>query len=128
VTSEELRAAILKIPEFQSKGRFDPDQYKRLLAGQRMTPEMFENMYRAELLREKAQMLVRESVAPTSDELSEVQAMLAAQPMPAVPMQAAPAPDRAFQAVLMQKQQRAVMAYQEGLRARTKVSVHRELL
>ncbi len=129
VTANEVRDSILKIQAFQTNGKFDPELYKRLLAqALRVTPEMFESAQRAELMREKARMLVRESVAPTVDELSEVQAMLAAQPMPTVPMQAAPAPDRAFQAVLMQKQQRAVMAYQEALKARTKISVHRELL
>ncbi len=128
VTANEVRDLIMKIQAFQTNGKFDPELYKRLLAQNRLTPELFESAQRAELVREKARMLVRESVAPTADELSEVKAMLAAQPMPAVPMQAAPAPDRAFQAVLMQKQQRALMAYQEALRARTKISVRRELL
>jgi len=128
VTANEVRDSILKIQAFQTNGKFDPELYKRLLAQNRLTPELFEAAQRAELVRDKARMLVRESVAPTADELSEVQAMLAAQPMPTVPMQAAPAPDRAFQAVLMQKQQRAVMAYQEALKARTKISVRRELL
>ena len=73
-------------------------------------------------------MLVRESVAPTADELSEVQAMLAAQPTPAVPMQGGPSPDRAAQVVLVQKQQRALMAYLEALKAKSKISVRRELM
>src|SRR5712692_2396811 len=128
VTANEVRDSIMKIQAFQTNGKFDPELYKRLLAQNRLTPELFESAQRAELVREKARMLVRESVAPTADELSEVQAMLAAQPMPTVPMQATPAPDRAFQAVLMQKQQRAMMAYQEALKSRTKIGVHRELL
>ena len=128
VTANEVRESIMKVPAFQHNGKFDPEQYRRLLAQNRLTPELFETSHRGDLMRERARMLVRESVAPTADELSEVQAMLAAQPMPTVPMQAAPAPDRAFQAVLMQKQQRAVMAYQEALKARTKISVRRELL
>ena len=128
VTVNELRDSIVKVPAFQHNGQFDPELYKRVLVQNRLTPEQFEAAQQAELMREKARMLVRESVAPTADELSEVQAMLAAQPMPAVPMQTAPAPDRVFQAVLMQKQQRAVMAYQEALKARTKISVRRELL
>lgn len=128
VTANEVRESIMKIPAFQRNGKFDPEQYKRLLAQNRLTPELFETSQRADLLRERARMLVRESVAPTADELSEVQAMLAAQPTPSVPMQGGPSPDRAAQAVLVQKQQRAVMAYQEALKSRTKISVRRELM
>lgn len=128
VTANEVRESIMKIPAFQNKGKFDPEQYKRLLAQNRLTPELFETSQRADLMREKARMLVRESVAPTMDELAEVQALLAAQPTPAIPMQAGPSPDRAVQTVLFQKQQRALMAYQEALKARTKISVRRELM
>lgn len=128
VTAAELRESITKIPAFQRNGAFDPEQYTRLLAQNRLTPELFETAHRADLMREKARMLVRESVVPTADELAAVQAMLAAQPTPAVPMQAGPAPDRAAQTVLFQKQQRALMAYQEALKARTKISVRRELM
>lgn len=128
VTANEVRESIMKIPAFQNKGQFDPEQYKRLLSQNRLTPELFETSHRGDLLREKARMLVRESVAPTADELSEVQAMLAAQPTPSVPMQGGPSSDRVAQAVLAQKQQRALMAYQEALKARTKISVRRELM
>jgi hypothetical protein len=128
VMAGEVRESILKIPAFQHNGTFDPEQYKRLLAQNRLTPELFETSQRGDLLREKARMLVRESVAPTADELSEVQAMLAAQPTPSVPMQGGASPDRAAQAVLAQKQQRALMAYLEALKARSKISVRRELM
>ncbi len=129
VTANEVRESILKIPAFQRNGKFDPEQYKLLLAQNRLTPEIFETSQRGDLLREKARMLVRESVAPTMDELSEVQAMLAAQPTPAVPMQGGgPPQDRAAQAVLAQKQQRAILAYQEAMKAKSKISVRRELM
>ena len=50
-------------------------------------------------MREKARMLVRESVAPTADELAMAQVILASQPTPAVPMQDNAQTDRALQAV-----------------------------
>ena len=118
----------MKIPAFQHDDKFDPELYKRVLAQNRLTPEQFEAAQRAELMREKARMLVRESVAPTADELAMAQAILASQPTPTVPMQDSAQTDRALQAVLSQKQQRALMAYQEGLRARTPISVRRELM
>jgi len=128
VTAGELRDSILKIPAFQNKGKFDPEQYKRVLAANRLTPEMFESAHKADLMREKARMLVRESVVLTADEQAEAQAMQAGLPVPAVPMGQAPPPDRSLQVVLAQKQQRAVMAYQEALKAKAKVSVRRELM
>lgn len=129
VTPAELRDAISTLPEFQKNGKFDPDQYKRMLASARWTPAMFETAYRADLMREKARSLVRESVAPTSDELAGAQAALASQLMPTIPMEATASPqERALQVVLNQKQQQAVRAYQEALKARAQVSVRRELL
>jgi hypothetical protein len=128
VTVNELRDSIMKIPAFQNNGKFDPELYKRVLAQNQLTPEQFEAVERAEVMREKARMLVRESVAPTADELAMAQAILASQPTPAVPMQDSAQTDRALQAVLSQKQQRALLAYQEGLRARTPISVRRELM
>ena len=129
VTTNELRDAIMKHPDFQHNGKFDPVQYKQVLARYyRKTPDQFEASYKAFLMQEKARMLVRESVAPTADELAMAQAILASQPTPAVPMQDSAQTDRALQAVLSQKQQRALMAYQEALRARTPISVRRELM
>src|SRR2546428_240841 len=45
-----------------------------------------------------------------------------------VPMQDSAQTERALRAVMNQKQQRALMAYQEGLRAGTPISVRRELM
>lgn len=128
VTAAEARDSIMTIPAFQRNGAFDPEQYTRLLAQNRLTPEAFETSHRGDLMREKARMLVRESVAPTAEELADVQVALAAQPMPSVPMQGGASPDRATQVVLMQKQQRALMAYLDALKARSAITVRRELM
>lgn len=128
VTPHELREAIMKISAFQRNGTFDPEQYKRVLASNRSTPETFETSHKADLMREKARMLVRSSVAPTVDELAEAQAEVAAQPTPKTPMRAASPFERATQAVLAQKQERALRAFQEALKAKAKVSVRRELM
>lgn len=128
VTTTEARDSIMTIPAFQRNGAFDPEQYKRLLAQNRLTPELFETSHHSDLLREKARMLVRESVAPTTDELSAVQAILADQPMPSIPMQGEASSDRAAHAVLAQKQQRALMAYLDALKTRSTISVSRDLM
>ena len=128
VTPHELRESIVKIPAFQRNGTFEPEQYKRVLSQNRLTPEMFETSHKADLMREKARMLVRNSVVPTVDELAEAQAVVAAQPSPKTPMTAASPFERATQAVLAQKQERALRAFQEALKAKAKVSVRRELM
>jgi hypothetical protein len=129
VTPAEVRDAISALPEFQKNGKFDPDQYKRLLASARWTPAMFETAYRADLMREKARTLVRESVAPKADELGGALAALASLLMPSMPMEPSASPqERALQVVHYQKQQQAVRAYQEALKTRAQVSVRRELL
>ena len=129
VTAEELRDFIRGVPAFQKDGKFNSEQYKRVLAANRLTPATFESSQKADLMREKARMLVRESVAPTGDELIQAQAMLASRPSPTLPMeQVAPPQDRARQAVLAQKQQRALRAYQEGLKMKAKVTVRREMM
>jgi len=44
------------------------------------------------------------------------------------PAKAAAAKDRAIQDVLFQKQQRALMAYTQSLKATLPISIHREML
>ena len=90
---------------------------------------MFERAFRADLMREKARNMVRESVAATAAELAGAQAALASQLIPSMPMEQIGSPqERALRVVLFQKQQQAVRAYQEALKSRAQVSVRRELL
>lgn len=42
VSTEDMRALIAAVPEFQTDGKFDPALYKQRLEQQRMTPESFE--------------------------------------------------------------------------------------
>jgi parvulin-like peptidyl-prolyl isomerase len=130
VTANEMREAIMTTPVFQTQGKFDPAKYKQLLAQNRLKPDMYESSQMAQLTIEKAQMLVRSSVAPTTDELAMAQAIMASQLMPSVPMQSQTMSpqDRAVQTVLAQKQQRAVRAYQEAMKAQAKVTIRRELM
>ncbi len=49
VTDAQLQQFIADLPVFQENGRFSADKYRQLLAGQNMTPQMFEARVRAEL-------------------------------------------------------------------------------
>jgi peptidyl-prolyl cis-trans isomerase D len=58
VTNEALAGAIQKVPAFQYNGQFDPRQYKRVLSRSGMTPEIFEESVKQDLLVEKMEGIV----------------------------------------------------------------------
>lgn len=127
VSDADLRELIVQIPDFQKNGAFDPELYQRLLAANHMTPAVFEAAQHKEILGNKARMLVRESVALSPTEISEGQSLMA-RPQETDPTMAAMARDRVLQDMLMQKQQRALVAYQISLKAKIPITIHRELL
>jgi peptidyl-prolyl cis-trans isomerase D len=127
VSDEDLRDMIVKIPDFQKNGAFDPELYQRLLAANHLTPAIFEAAQYKEILGNKARMVVRESVALTPAEISEAQALIT-KPQDSDPAKAASAKDRILQDMLFQKQQRALVAFEESLKTRVPVKIHRELL
>jgi hypothetical protein len=127
VSDADLREMIVQIPDFQKNGAFDPDLYQRLLAANHLTPAIFEAAQTKEILGNKARMVVRDSVALTPAEIAEGQA-LQARPQDSDPAKAATAKERILQDMLFQKQQRALVAYQESLKAKVPIKIHRELL
>lgn len=127
VADEDLRDSIMQIPEFQRNGSFDPEHYQRLLAANHLTPSMFESIQAKELLSTRARIMVSDAITLTPTELAEAQALTLRQPDPD-PAKAAAAKDRAIQDVLLQKQQRALVAYTQSLKATLPISIHRELL
>lgn len=124
VSDTDLRDTIIQIPDFQKNGAFDPDLYRRLLAANHWTPSAFEAMQQQEILAGKARLIVRDSVALTPWEIAEGQALTPKPQDPNSPM----TKDRALQDMLFQKQQRALAAYQEALKAKIPTKIHRELL
>ena len=49
-TDESLRELIAAIPAFQVDGKFDPKRYKELLANQQMTPEVFQQRLKQDIV------------------------------------------------------------------------------
>jgi peptidyl-prolyl cis-trans isomerase D len=127
VSDTDLLESITQVPDFQKNGAFDPDIYQRLLAANHLTPGLFEAAQAKEILGNKARMLVRDAVALTPAEIADGQALMTRQQDPD-PAKAAAAKDRVLQDILFQKQQRALMAYQEALKVQTPIKIHRELL
>jgi peptidyl-prolyl cis-trans isomerase D len=124
VSDADLHDLIIQIPDFQKNGAFDPDLYRRLLAANHWTPSAFEATQQQEILAGKARLIVRDSVALTPWEIAEGQALTPKPQDPTAPT----AKDRALQDMLFQKQQRALSAYQEALKAKIPTKIHRELL
>jgi peptidyl-prolyl cis-trans isomerase D len=123
----DLREMILQIPEFQKNGAFDPELYRRLLAANHWTPATFEATQQRELLAGKARMVVRDAVALTPSEVAEGRSLTTRAQDSDAPNQMG-GRERAVQDMLLQKQQRALSAYQESLKAKVPVTIRRELL
>ena len=62
VSDQELEAVILAIDAFHKDGVFDMDRYKRVLALNSLSPEMFEQLQRNALKQQKIQDMVLGSV------------------------------------------------------------------
>ncbi|MCP9451462.1 MAG: SurA N-terminal domain-containing protein [Nitrospira sp.] len=127
VSDTDLRETILQIPDFQKNGAFDPDLYRRLLAANHWTPAAFEAAQKQELLAGKARMMVRHSIALTPAELAESQALATRGP-DGDGADLIGSRERAVQDMLLQKQQRALAAYQDALKAKIPIKIRRELL
>jgi peptidyl-prolyl cis-trans isomerase D len=127
VTPAELHDDIVQRPDFQQNGKFDPDYYRRVLAANRLTPALFESLHTTELLGDKARMVILDSVALTPAEMKEADTLMARQSQPENPSGPS-ARDRIKLDFLQQKQQRAMMAFQDSLRATIPIKVRKELL
>lgn len=127
VTPNELRDDIMRREDFFRNGKFDPEVYRRVLAANRLTPSLFESQHTMELLRNKARMVVLDSVALTPSEIAEAQALMAHQPQ-AESASGPSARERILQDFLFQKQQRALMAYKEAMKAKVPIQIHKQLL
>jgi peptidyl-prolyl cis-trans isomerase D len=127
VTTDELRDAIMRVKDFHQNGRFDQELYKRTLAFNRLTPKQFETEYAGRLLGDKAATIISDSVALTPAELEEAKTLMARQSS-AEPLAGLSANDRILQNMLFQKQQRALAAFKEAMRAKVQVQIRKELL
>jgi len=126
VTDEEVRNDIMTLPYLQQDGKFSPELYKRFLAYVHKKPYQYEPMHKEFMLRFKAIGVVRDSVALTPAEIAEAQSLMARQAEVEGTVRASS--ERLLQDFLFQKQQRALVAYKEALKARTPVKVHKENL
>ncbi|GAK59961.1 peptidyl-prolyl cis-trans isomerase [Candidatus Vecturithrix granuli] len=71
VSNQELISTIQDIPQFQKNNRFDPDLYTQTLARARLTPQEFEEQTEKSLLVEKLELLIKQTVRISDQELVE---------------------------------------------------------
>jgi peptidyl-prolyl cis-trans isomerase D len=69
VSDEDLVAAIALMPYFQKNGAFDKGQYEQVLKMNHITPAVFEEAKRQELLMEKARKAIVDKVTVSDDDL-----------------------------------------------------------
>lgn len=134
VSDEELRDNIMKMTVFHKDGRFSSNLYERILASNRMKAGDFEALQRRDLLIEKMKSIVKDSVQVTDDEVNEAYPLTASSGKPASFLTPAAAERPAEETTRLkkflqfQKQEKAVMAYANAMRAAAKINVNKELL
>lgn len=115
VKDEELEEAITHEQAFTRNGVFDREIYLRTLQLNRITPELFENAKRQELTLIKMKRLIGESVDLTDSEIKQVtgdeQTIMALR-----------------QAVLLDKREKAIKSYVDGLKKQMKIKINAQLI
>ncbi|MDH5195578.1 MAG: SurA N-terminal domain-containing protein, partial [Nitrospira sp.] len=128
VSDADLRELIMQTPVFQKNGAFDPEHYKRILAANHLTPATFESIQHQEVLANKARMIVRDSVALTPEEIAEGQSLMTRPADGNDPAKMAEAKQRVLDDMLLQKQQRALVSFQQSMKAKLPITIRREML
>ncbi|MBN2644065.1 MAG: SurA N-terminal domain-containing protein [Desulfuromonadaceae bacterium] len=69
VSKDELVQSIAQVEAFQVEGQFNKEQYLKVLTYQRMTPELFEDMQRRQLLVDKVRRQLQSSVVVSDEDV-----------------------------------------------------------
>ena len=112
VSDEEVRAAIMQVPAFSQNGQFDRAAYLRYLDYINQKPNAYEELQREQMLRQKLERIVEDSVVVTEDELAKAYA--ASNPK-AKKGDMEKNKDTFRQTLLVEKKQAALEAYVQGL-------------
>lgn len=71
VSDKELVDSIAAIPTFQENGSFNKQRYLQVLSFQRLSPDGFETMHRRQLLVEKLQQEINDSIKLTDADIEQ---------------------------------------------------------
>ena len=115
VSDQEINDSIKADPVFQREGRFDSNLYQSLLRANRMSPVMYEDAKRRDLLRDKMRFIYVSAVDLSPSELEsmpeegELRAAL-------------------MEALLEEKRQSAVISFVNAYKDSIKVQINQELI
>jgi peptidyl-prolyl cis-trans isomerase D len=115
VSEDEIQREIMNMPFFQRDGVFDPHVYKRALKLNRLTPQIFEEQLRNDLIFTKMSRLIRETADFTAEEKEMVESLKENNPQLA-------------EAILSSKGNQALKAYIEAMKERMKIKINRDLI
>lgn len=110
VSDEEVFDIISAMPAFQRDGKFNPEQYKKVLAANRYSPTLFERNLKEDIVKERMRRLIKEATSYSEGEKTNVPS------------------EGNLDMLLIQKQERAYMAYVEGLKKKAKIRVYEDRL
>lgn len=115
VTDDELKEAIKSNPLFQKDGVFDGDVYLRALSINRMTPQMYENSIKQEIMLNKMHQLIAETAELNAQEIKILDSIQDAN-------------NPIAGALISAKRQLVIKAYIEGLKRQMKIKINRKLI
>ena len=72
ISDQQVRQTILSMPEFQRDGAFDNDQYNALLRRSGLTPDMFAESMRTDLLRQQLLLAIQGSDFALGNEVTSL--------------------------------------------------------
>ncbi len=110
VSNEEVYDVVSSMPAFQKDGRFDPAIYKKVLAANKYSPAAFEKNLKDDILKERTRRLIKESVGYSEGEMQNIPAQ------------------GNVDVLLLQKQEKAYMAYVDALKKMAKIKVYEDRL
>jgi peptidyl-prolyl cis-trans isomerase D len=113
ITREELQEAIINEPAFQIDGVFDREVYMRRLKLNRITPQMYENALKNELLLNKMRRLIGETAVLTEEEIKILNLIEGDK-------------DQLSRTLSFTKRELAIKAYIEGLKRQMKITINKE--
>ncbi len=116
ISDVKLRESLSTISLFQKDGIFDPAQYHQVLRNNRIAPSAYEQQQREQLLIEKAQAIIKESVALRAAEIKEAKEKNPSDT------------ERGISDAIFAKKQRLLMAYGAALKKQAKINVKEEVL
>jgi peptidyl-prolyl cis-trans isomerase D len=125
VSDEELQSEIMKISVFSEGGKFDKNIYERILNRVNMTPAAFEASEREQLLRQKLERLLKDSVMVTEPELAAAYK----QENPKASAKAFEKNKESFrETYLAEKQRDELTAYVRNIQARSEITINEKSL